>query len=102
LQNFTGADEKTAIIQLNALLSEQFRSIAVAQNFLEEGTSDEQALAQTSWKPGRLFIMKKTAGRFAQKKVLDFLKKLEHLDEELKTSSTPPRVLLDLIVAQLF
>ena len=45
--------------------------------------------------------MKKIAVRFKPKTVLEFLTKLEALDEELKTSSTPPKVLLDLIVSQL-
>jgi DNA polymerase III delta subunit len=96
------SDEKTAIIKLNALLSEQFRSVAIVQSFTNEKTSEDIILEKTGWKSGRLFIMKKVAARFNQKIVLDLLNKLAALDEELKTSSTPPRVLLDLIVTQLF
>ncbi|MCL5009174.1 MAG: hypothetical protein M1400_02420, partial [Patescibacteria group bacterium] len=55
----------------------------------------------TGWKPGRLFVVKKIASRFAAPKVWQTLFKLEALDTELKTSSTPPRVLLDLILSQL-
>ncbi len=102
LDTESGTDEKGSIIMLNALLAEQFRNVAMVQDFLQDRTPDAEILEKTSWKPGRLFIIKKVAGRFAQKKVMDFLGKLEHLDEELKTSSTPPKVLLDMIVAQLF
>ena len=101
LQSENNTEEKGKIIQLNALLSEQFRNVSMVQNFLERRVSDGEILEKTQWKSGRLFIMKKIAGKFLQKNVLDVLKKLEYLDEELKSTSTPPRVLLDLIVVQL-
>ena len=97
-----GADEKGAIIQLNGLISEQFRNVAMAQDFLSQKKGENQILEITGWKSGRLFVMKKIASKFPAKKVLEFLSKLAALDEELKTSQTPPKVLLDLIVAQLF
>ncbi len=101
LQEQTGSDEKGAIIQLNALLSEQFRNVAMIQDFMVAKKSEDEILEITGWKPGRLFVMKKLSSRFPPKKILEFLNKLEALDDELKTSSTPPRVLLDLIVSQL-
>jgi DNA polymerase III delta subunit len=101
LSSQTGSDEKGGIIKLNALLSEQFRNVAMVQDFMAAKKSEDDVLESTGWKPGRLFIMKKIAGRFPAKKIIEFLNKLEALDEELKTSSTPPRVLLDLIVSQL-
>jgi len=102
LKNETGSDEKSAIIQLNALLSEQFRNVAMIQDFVAHKTSDEKILETTGWKSGRLFVIKKIAGKFPAKKIMEFLNKLSALDEELKTSGTPPKVLLDLIVVQLF
>ena len=54
------------------------------------------------WKSGRLFIMSKVAARFSATSVLGLLAKLKALDEELKTGSVPPRVLLDLIITQLW
>ena len=98
----TGSEEKSGIIQLNALLSEQFRNVAMVQSFAADRVNESSILEKTGWKSGRLFIMKKIAGKFAPSKVLDFLNKLEALDEELKTSQTPPKVLLDLILVQLF
>lgn len=101
LKNQAGADEKGSIIQLNALLSEQFRNVAMVQDFISQKKSESQILEATGWKSGRLFVMKKVAQKFAPKKVLEFLAKLAALDEELKSTSTPPKVLLDLIVSQL-
>jgi DNA polymerase III delta subunit len=97
----SGSDEKGAVIQLNGLLSEQFRNVAMVQSFLQEQKAENAILEATGWKSGRLFVMKKIAARFPQKKVLETLNKLSALDEELKTSQTPPKVLLDLIIAQL-
>ena len=46
--------------------------------------------------------MKKISDRFDQAKVVETLSKLASLDEEIKTSQMPPRVLLELILGQLF
>jgi DNA polymerase III delta subunit len=101
LKEQNAGDEKGSIIQLNALLSEQFRNVAAVQDFMAAKKPETEILEITGWKPGRLFVMKKLSSRFPSKKILEFLNKLQALDEELKTSSTPPRVLLDLIVSQL-
>jgi DNA polymerase III delta subunit len=98
----TSADEKSRIIQLSALLAEQFRSIFMVLGLQREGMPESEILNKTGWKPGRLFMVKKVAARFPEKKVTDLLIKLESLDEELKSANTPPRVLLDLILIQLF
>jgi DNA polymerase III delta subunit len=97
-----GGDEKGQIIQLNALLSEQFRNILMVQDFISRKTPEDEILRQTGWKSGRLFITKKTSARFASKTVTDLLGKLASLDREMKTSSSPPRVLLELTLSQLF
>lgn len=95
-----GTDEKSKVIQCTALLSEQFRSIALVQCMLSQMVTDDIILEKTGWKSGRLFMVKKTSVRFTTKVVFEFLTKLEALDLELKTSSTPPRALLDLIITQ--
>ncbi len=97
----TGSEEKAAAIQLNALLAEQFRNVLMVQDFMDANKSETEILELTGWKSGRVFVMKKIAGRFAAEKVRDFLGKLKALDEELKTGSVPPKVLLDLITVQL-
>lgn len=102
LKEQVASDEKTSVIQLNALLSEQFRNVYMIQNFLEDKISEADILEKTGWKSGRLFVVKKMASRFPSKKIAETLNKLEALDLELKTSQTPPKVLLDLIITQLF
>lgn len=98
----TASDEKGSLIQLNALLAEQFRNVAMVQDFVSHKATEAEILEKTGWKSGRLFIMKKIAGRFDQVKVIETLSKLASLDEEMKTSQMPPRVLLELILSQLF
>ena len=97
----TGSEEKAAAIQLSALLAEQFRNVLMVQDLMAVKKSETEILDLTGWKPGRVFVMKKIAGRFAPGKIRDFLGKLKALDEELKTGSVPPKVLLDLITVQL-
>jgi DNA polymerase III delta subunit len=96
------ADEKISVMQLNALLAEQFRNVSMVQDFLRRRVPEKGILEKTAWKSGRLFVMKKIARQFTAEKVLTLLGKLYALDEELKTLSTPPKVLLNLILAQLF
>ena len=102
LKQAAGADQKAGIIQLCALLAEQFRNLAALQDFLSRRMPEAKILEITGWKSGRLFVLKKIVVRFSADKIWQTLNKLEALDEELKTSSTPPRVLLDLILSQLF
>lgn len=102
LADAVGADEKAKLIQLNSLLAEQFRSIVMVQDMMSRKVPEHTIVQQTGWKPGRVFMVKKNAAKFEQKKLLDTLKKLENFDIELKTSQTPAHVLLDLILVQLF
>lgn len=102
LKNMAGTDQKTGVIQLCALLAEQFRNLAALRDFLSRRMSEAKILEITGWKPGRLFVLKRVASHFSADKIWQTLNKLEALDEVLKTSSTPPRVVLDLILAQLF
>lgn len=105
LQNYLSADnvsdEKTKIIQLNALLADQFRSLLLVRSAQDQGIPDSAILEATGWKSGKLFMIKKNTRAFEQKTLTDTLKKLEALDVELKTSSVPPKVLVDLISSQI-
>lgn len=94
-------DEKSKVIQLNSLLAEQFRSILLVKSFQNSGAQDTEILERTGWKSGRLYIVRKLASKFEVKKLQDFCSKLVNLDEQLKSTSTPARVLLDLITAQI-
>jgi DNA polymerase III delta subunit len=103
LKEQSGAEEKTSLILLNSLLAEQFRNVAMVQSFFaDKQETEENILKITGWKPGRLFVMKKIASKFEPKKILDTLNKLESLDQEIKSSQIPARVIMDLIITQLF
>ena len=95
------ADEKANAIKVTALLSDQFRSLLIAQDSEQRRMPDATVLEMTGWKSGRLFIMKKLARNFTPIQVKQALSKLESLDRELKTGSMPPHVVLDLILAGL-
>ncbi len=105
LQNFlaadTTSDEKAKIIQFNALLADQFRSLLLVRSAMQQGIPDAEILSATGWKSGKLFMVKKNAAAFDEKVLVNTLTKLEALDIELKTSSIPPKVLIDLISSQI-
>jgi DNA polymerase III delta subunit len=94
-------DDKAKTIQLNALLADQFRNILLVQDFLIRKVPDSEILKQTGWKSGRLFIMKKLAGKFKPAQLLSILDKLERLDIETKTTTAPGQTILQLILTQL-
>lgn len=95
-----GGDDKSKIILLNALLADQFRNILLVQDMQNRSVPDSAILGQTGWKSGRLFQLKKLAARFNTLQVSQILQRLADLDVELKTSATPPRPIVDLILAQ--
>lgn len=93
-------DDKAKLIMLNALLADQFRNILMVQDFLNSRIPDQEILAKTGWKSGRLFQLKKISSRFNSSKLRQILQRLEDLDIELKTSSIPARPIMDLILSQ--
>lgn len=97
----TAEDETSQTIALAALLAEQLRSALLVLAATAERMPEQELLAQTGWKSGRLFMVKKQAAQFTIPKLKDALSKLESLDLELKSSTMPPRVMLELIVAQM-
>jgi DNA polymerase III delta subunit len=97
----SAADPKSTILQTIALLSEQFRGLILIKESQERGMSDNQLIENTGWRNGRVYILKKIAGRFEKQKLVDFINKLESLDEEVKTSSLPARVVLEMLISQL-
>ncbi len=92
-------DDKALTIRLSALLADQFRSLLIVREAAEQNLNDKDLLATTGWKSGRLFIMKKLSKNFNSKQLADALTKFYSLDKELKNSTLPPRVVIDMIVA---
>lgn len=105
IENFfsdgSSTDDKAKVIQLGALISEQLRSLLLIRSAMDEHIPDASVLSETGWKPGRLSITKRLASNFETIKLTSTLEKLQSLDMEMKSSQVPPRVLLDLIIAQL-
>lgn len=95
------ADEKNNAIKVTAMLSEQFRTLLIALDTTNRRMPDAAVLKLTGWKSGRLFVLKKLSRNFTIPKVLQALSKLGNLDRELKTSTMPPHVVLDLIIADM-
>lgn len=95
----TDGDEKAKTIQLTALLADQLRNILLASDAVTQHLPDAEILKQTGWKSGRLFIMKKLARSFTPAKIRQSLTKLESLDIEVKSSTLPTQVVLNLIIA---
>jgi DNA polymerase-3 subunit delta len=89
LDRIPGTDEKTKIISISALLADQFRNIMIIQGMSGSGVPEEEIMRETGFSSGRLFVYKKIARNFQREKLLETLRKMEMLDEELKTSSGP-------------
>ncbi len=94
-------DEKALTIRLVALLSDQVRNLLLTKQMQTQRMSDPDILQQTGWKSGRLFIMKKLSAGFRESQLVSALNKFYNLDKELKSSTLPPRVIVDMIVAAL-
>jgi DNA polymerase III delta subunit len=94
-------DETSRTLALVGLLADQFRSQLLVKDAVERRVPENQILSQTGWKSGRLFVVKRLAGNFTNQQLRDALSKLESLDIELKSTTTPPRVVLELILAQM-
>ncbi len=97
----TSEDEKALTIRLVALLSDQMRNLLLAKQLQSQNMTEPEILQKTGWKSGRLFIMKKLAGGFKEPQLRSTLTKFYSLDKELKSSTLPPRVIVDMIIAAL-
>jgi DNA polymerase III subunit delta len=95
------SDEKSKVIALVGLLSEQFRSMLMIKDAETQRVNDGDLAKMTGYSPGRIFVYKKIAKRFSEAKILETLKKLEALDEETKTSDGPVKLQLLMIVESL-
>jgi DNA polymerase III subunit delta len=80
-------DEKAKVISISALLADQLRNILIFQDM--QSAPDAEVISRTGFSPGRVFVFRKLARNIPKEKNLDALRKLEHLDEEVKTSSGP-------------
>ncbi len=98
MDRFAGSDEKTKVISLSGLLAEQFRSILAFANLQERGKSESEIAEATGFAPGKMFVYKKLAKAFGSDKAQQTLRKLELLDEEIKTSQSPAALQFFMII----
>lgn len=101
LDRIAEGDDKSKIIGLSALLADQLRNIMLIQHLLSIKASDAEMAKSAGFTPGRIFVFKKLARNFETKKTADALRKLELLDEEIKTSNSPASLLFFMIVRDL-
>ncbi len=101
LDRIAEGDDKSKIIGLSALLADQLRNILLVQGLLAEKAGDAAVVRSTGFSPGRVFVYKKLARNLDAKKTADALRKLELLDEEIKTSDAPANLLFFMIVRDL-
>lgn len=102
LASQSSADAKNSILFLSTILAEQFRNILAVQNLQKAGQSQEAIAKTAGWKKvGRVSVMERLGAGFTVEKIKSFLEKLSLLDQEMKLSSSPPRVVFDLVLIQL-
>jgi DNA polymerase III delta subunit len=89
------SDLKSRAIQLIGALASQVRSLLLIKSVT--GSKDEIA-EQLSWKPGRVWIMTKLAGKFEAEKLRAMLADLQAIDLRLKSSEESPKLLLELFL----
>lgn len=103
MENFfehSSGDEKAKSIQFSALMADQLRSILMVLDATQRNIPDNVVLEETGWKSGRLYNLKRISKNFTIDQVKQALSKLHSLDAELKTSSMPSHVVLDMIITQ--
>lgn len=93
-----GADEKSNIINLSAVIAEQFRGMYAFAGLLADGAGDSEIATRTGYTPGRVFVYKKILRTLPAERLLEALRKLEALDVELKTSSGPATLQFFMII----
>jgi DNA polymerase III delta subunit len=89
LERVPGADEKSKIINLSAILAEQFRGMYAFGSLVARGAGDAEIAEVTGFTPGRIFVYKKLAKSFTSQALREALRKFEALDAEVKTSTGP-------------
>ncbi|MBU6447484.1 hypothetical protein KGQ24_01410 [Patescibacteria group bacterium] len=98
MDRYAGSDEKSKVISLSGLLAEQFRSILAFADLQEQGRSERDIAEATGFAPGKMFVYKKLAKAFGRDKASQTLRKLELLDEEIKTTQGPAALQFFMII----
>ncbi|MBX4191392.1 MAG: hypothetical protein KW804_01175 [Candidatus Doudnabacteria bacterium] len=103
LENFLAnqtAEEKTSMIKIIALLSEQLRSLLIVSILAEEGMDNDAIAEQLGWTSGRVFITARNARNISLPKLKQLLANLLIIDQRIKSSDTNQKLDLNLFLAK--
>ncbi len=103
LENFLStqtAEEKTSLIKIIALLSEQLRSLLMVSILSSEGLSNDDIAEKLGWTSGRVFITARNLRNTSVSNIKSLLANLLLLDYKLKTSNANIKLDLDLFLTQ--
>ncbi len=103
LENFLAnqtTEEKTALVKIIALLSEQLRSLLVVSLLTAEGLDNDAIADRLGWTSGRVFIIARNLKNTSPDSLKLLLKRLLLIDSKIKTSDTNEKLDLDLFLVQ--
>lgn len=103
LENFLAnqtVEEKTSMIKIVALLSEQLRSLLLVSILSKQGLDNDQIAEKLGWTSGRVFITARNSRNIAVPKLKQLLGSLQVIDYRIKSSDTNQKLDLDLFLAQ--
>ncbi len=103
LENFLStstSEEKSLLIQVIGLLSEQLRSLLVVSLFQTQGLSNDDIAEKLSWTSGRVFITAKHTRNISVPKIKGLLGQLLLIDSHLKSQDSNFKLEIDLFLAQ--
>jgi DNA polymerase III subunit delta len=103
LENFLGnqtAEEKTSMIKIIALLSEQLRSLLLVSMLSKEGMDNDAIAEKLGWTSGRVFITARNSRNISIPKLKQLLANLLIIDARVKSSDANQKLDLNLFLAQ--
>jgi DNA polymerase-3 subunit delta len=102
MENFLAtqtAEEKTSMIKIIALLSDQLRSLLIVSLLTKEGLNQDRIAEKLGWTSGRVFVTSKNAQNVSIGLLKTLLARLLFIDQKIKTSDTNQKLELDLFLA---
>jgi DNA polymerase III delta subunit len=93
-------EEKTSLIKIIALLSEQLRSLLVVSLLANEGMDNDQIADKLGWTSGRVFITARNSKNISITSLKELLSRLLLIDYKIKTSDTNLKLEVDLFLAK--
>lgn len=91
-------DEKSAMIKIIGLLSEQIRSFIVVGQMAGQGMDNDQIAESLGWSSGRVFITTKNLQGLDLAKLKQMLRHLLSIDYRLKSTDENPKLMVDMFI----